>query len=232
MTNGERGGILTKLKEEERTVLTVWLCLYGSIFKIRRFWAYTVFVRAFFGRLVFIFVRRCLPIASKDHRINEKISAKEVRLINHDGSQLGIMQTSAALDLAYEAGFDLVEISPNAVPPVCKIMDYGKFRFESDKKEKEAKKKQQIVEVKEVQLSCRIDTHDFETKAGHAVRFLKGGDKVKVVVRFRGREMAHIEIGKELLDKFAETVSEFGSVDKPPVFEGRNMTMFIAPVKK
>lgn len=171
-------------------------------------------------------------ISSKELRINEKVTAKEVRLINFDGSQLGIMSASAALEVAYNAGYDLVEISPNAVPPVCKVMDYGKFRFENDKREKEQKKKQQIAEVKEVQLSCRIDTHDFETKVGHALKFLANGDKVKVVVRYKGREMAHIEIGREMLDRFAASVADAGTIDKPPVLEGRSMTMFIAPAKK
>lgn len=178
------------------------------------------------------FIRRCSTIASKELRINEKIVAKEVRLIGNDGQQHGIMSASAALNIAYDAGYDLVEISPNAVPPVCKIMDYGKYRFENDKREKEQKKKQQIIEVKEVQLSCRIDTHDFETKVNHALRFLNSGNKVKVVVRYRGREMAHLEIGKEILDRFAASVAESGTVDKAPVLEGRSMTMFIAPVKK
>ncbi len=145
---------------------------------------------------------------------------------------MGIMSASAALEIAYDAGLDLVEISPNSTPPVCKVIDYGKYRFENDKREKEQKKKQQISEIKEVQLSCRIDTHDFETKVGHAKKFLANGDKVKVVVRYKGREMAHIEIGKEMLDKFASAVSESGVIDKPPVLEGRSMTMFITPAKK
>lgn len=145
---------------------------------------------------------------------------------------MGIMSVPAALEIAYDAGFDLVEISPAAVPPVCKVMDYGKYRFENDKREKEQRKKQQVSEIKEIQLSCRIDTHDFETKVGHALRFLASGDKVKVVVRYKGREMAHIEIGREMLDKFAASIGEAGTIDKPPVLEGRSMTMFIAPVKK
>lgn len=180
----------------------------------------------------FILFWRCFTIASKELRINEKITAKEVRLIGNDGQQHGIMSASAALEIAYDAGYDLVEISPNAVPPVCKVMDYGKYRFESDKREKEQKKKQQVIEVKEVQLSCRIDTHDFETKVSHALRFLASGNKVKVVVRYRGREMAHLEIGKEILDRFTAAVAEGGTVSKEPVLEGRSMTMFISPIKK
>ena len=127
---------------------------------------------------------------------------------------------------------DLVLISPNAQPPVCRIVDYGRYRFEQEKREKEAKKKQNIIEVKEVQLSCRIETHDFETKVKHAIRFLNDGNKVKVVLRFRGREMSHQELGKEVLEQFREAVKEYGSVDKIPVLDGRLMTMIVSPVKK
>ena len=163
--------------------------------------------------------------------INEDIKAKEVRVVGEDGEQLGIMSSAEALQKAYDAGVDLVLMAPNAVPPVCRIMDYGKFRFEKEKREKESRKKQQTAEVKEVQLSCRIDTHDFETKANRAIGFLKRGDKVKVIVKFRGREMAHTEIGRELLARFEEYCSEFGTVDKKPNLEGRFITMFMAHVK-
>ena len=164
--------------------------------------------------------------------INEEIKLKEVRVIDADGEAVGIMSSDAALKLAYDQGYDLVLMAPQAQPPVCRIMDYGKFRFERDKKEKEAKKKQQTVELKEIQLSCRIDTHDFETKARHAQKFLESGNKVRVVMRFKGREMSHVSIGQEIMKKFQETCSEQGSVDKAPVLDGRIMSMVISPLKK
>ena len=164
--------------------------------------------------------------------INEDIREKEVRLIGEDGEQLGIVASATALKMAYDRGLDLVLMSAQATPPVCRIMDYGKYRFDREKKEKEARKKQQVIELKEVQLSCRIDTHDFETKVKHALRFLGEGNKVKVVLRFRGREMSHQEIGKEILDRFREAVKESGTVDKTPNLEGRLMTMIVNPVKK
>ncbi len=142
------------------------------------------------------------------------------------------MSSDAACTAAYNQGLDLVLISPNAQPPVCRIVDYGRYRFEQEKREKEAKKKQNIIEVKEVQLSCRIETHDFETKVKHAVRFLSDGNKVKVVLRFRGREMSHQERGKEVLEQFREAVKEYGTVDKIPVLDGRLMTMIVSPLKK
>ena len=164
--------------------------------------------------------------------INEEIKAKEVRVVCEDGESLGIMSSDAALELAYDKGYDLVLMAPQAVPPVCRIMDYGKFRFERDKKEKEAKKKQQIIEVKEIQLSCRIDKHDFETKLKHTQRFLSDGNKVRVVMRFKGREMSHIGMGQEIMQRFREACAELGSVDKDPVLDGRLLSMVIAPVKK
>lgn len=164
--------------------------------------------------------------------INEAIKLKEVRVVDPEGNPIGIMTSEAALKIAYDQGYDLVLMAPQAQPPVCRIMDYGKFRFERDKKEKEAKKKQQTVELKEIQLSCRIDTHDFETKARHAQRFLKDGNKVRVVMRFKGREMSHIAIGQEIMQKFRDTCSELGSVDKDPVLDGRILSMVIAPVKQ
>ena len=142
------------------------------------------------------------------------------------------MSTDDALDMAYSMGLDLVLIAPTATPPVCRIMDYGKYRYERDKREKEAKKKQQTVDVKEVQLSCRIDTHDFQTKANNAIRFLKSGDKVRVVLSFKGREMAHTEVGYEIIGKFLELCSEYGSADKAPSLEGRRMSVIISPIKK
>ena len=164
--------------------------------------------------------------------VNESIKAKEVRVIGPDGEQIGIMSSDNALRTAYDKGLDLILISPNAQPPVCRITDYGRYRYEQEKREKEAKKKQNIIEVKEVQLSCRIETHDFETKVKHAMRFLGEGNKVKVVLRFRGREMSHQEIGKEILERFREAVKEAGTVDKTPNLEGRLMTMIVNPVKK
>ena len=182
----------------------------------------------------------CLTIknnAQKEHYVNEDIKtlgfapSKVVRVIGSEGEQLGLMQLSQAQNTAYDNGLDLVLIAQQADPPVCKIIDYGKFRFERDKKEKEAKKKQQVADIKEVQLSCRIDTNDFNTKANHARRFLTGGDKVKVLVRFKGRMMSHQEIGRELLDRFAAACEEVGSIDKAPILEGRSLVMFLAPLK-
>ena len=164
-------------------------------------------------------------------QINEQIRDNEVRVIGADGAQLGVMSARDAQKLADEAGMDLVKIAPTAVPPVCRIMDYGKYRFEKEKREKEARKKQQVVELKEIQLSCRIDTHDFETKVKHAHRFLKDGNKVRVVLRFKGREMTHISLGGEIMAKFEEACSEFGSVDKRPTMDGRLMSMVISPLK-
>ena len=170
--------------------------------------------------------------AGKDLLINEEIREKEVRVIGDNGETLGLMSSNAAIKIAYDQGLDLVLIAPQATPPVCRIMDYGKYRFDREKKEKEAKKKQQVVELKEVQLSCRIDVHDFETKARNAVRFLTAGNKVRVVVRFRGREMAHQELGRDVLARFEAAVASAGTVEKKPVLDGRNMTMVIVPVKQ
>ena len=163
--------------------------------------------------------------------INEEIKAKEVRVIDAEGEVVGVMSPEAALKIAYDQGYDLVLMAPQAQPPVCRIMDYGKYRFERDKKEKEAKKKQQVIELKEIQLSCRIDTHDFETKARHAVKFLESGNKVRVVMRFKGREMSHVGIGQEIMQKFIDACQEVGSVDKAPVMDGRIMSMVVSPIK-
>ena len=152
-------------------------------------------------------------------------------MIGPDGETLGIMSSAKALEQAYDRGFDLVMMSAQATPPVCKIMDYGKYCFERDKREKEARKKQQTVELKEIQLSCRIDTHDFETKVRHAQRFLTDGNKVRVVMKFKGREMSHTNIGREVLEKFEAACSELGTVDKKPVLDGRFMSMVISPIK-
>ncbi len=150
-------------------------------------------------------------------------------MIGEDGAQLGVMSARDAQKLADERELDLVKIAPNAVPPVCRIMDYGKYRFEQAKREKEARKNQRVVEVKEVRLGLNIDVADFQTKARHAIRFVEGGDKVKVSIRFRGREMGHPEIGTEIMQRFAEEVKDYAVVEKPAKMEGRHMLMFLAP---
>lgn len=168
-------------------------------------------------------------ISKNELQVNEMIRDNELRIISAEGEQLGVMDAKSAQKLAVEAGLDLVKISPNANPPVCKIMDFGKYKFELAKREKENRKNQKVVNIKEVQLSPSIDTNDFNTTAKQAMKFLKSGDKVRVKVRFRGRELSHSEIGKTLLDRFAETVEEFGTVEKPAKLEGRQMIMFLAP---
>ena len=152
-------------------------------------------------------------------------------MVGPDREQLGIMSTAAALEYAYSRGLDLVLMDPNGEPPVCRAMDYGKFRFERDKKEKEARRNQQVVKIKEVQLSCRIDTHDFETRVNQARKFLQSGDKVKAVIRFKGREMAHLDMGRSVIDRFIEACADVGSNDKPPVQEGRFLSVVISPAK-
>ena len=159
--------------------------------------------------------------------INEQIRDKEIRLIGENGEQLGIMSARDAMKMAKEAELDLVKIAPAAKPPVCKIIDYGKYRYEQARKEKEAKKKQKTIEVKEVRLSPNIDVNDLNTKVGAARKFIEKGNKVKVTPRFRGREMAHMQSSKHILDDFAEQLKDVASVDKPPKIEGRNMTMFL-----
>jgi translation initiation factor IF-3 len=161
--------------------------------------------------------------------INEEIREKEVRVVDADGAQLGIMPTREALELAMNKGLDLVDIAPQATPNVCRIMDYGKYRYEQAKREKEARKNQKTIEIKEVRMSMNIDTHDFRTKANQAMKFLKGGDKVKASVRFRGREMAHTDLGRALLDRFKDAVAEVGVLDKPAKMEGRSMVIFLSP---
>ena len=170
-----------------------------------------------------------LSISKQEQQINEEIRDKEVRLISAEGEQLGIMSASEALKLAEEANLDLVKIAPMAKPPVCKIMDYGKFRFEKAKKEKEARKNQKIIETKEIRLSLNIDTHDFETKINHAKKFLADGNKIKVSIRFRGREMAHPELGLEVMQRAEEALAECANVEKAAKLEGRQMLMFMAP---
>ena len=159
--------------------------------------------------------------------INEQIRDKEVRLIGEDGEQLGIISTKEAMRLAREAELDLVKIAPTAKPPVCKIIDYGKFRYEQARKDKESKKKQKVIDIKEVRLSPNIDTNDLNTKVNAARKFLTKGDRVKVTLRFRGREMAHMSSSKQILDVFAEKLADVATVEKAPKLEGRSMTMFL-----
>ena len=166
-----------------------------------------------------------------EHQINEEIRDKEVRLISNDGEQLGIVAIQKAQEIAVEKGMDLVKIAPQAKPPVCKIMDYGKFRFEQAKREKEARKNQRVVEIKEIRLTPNIDIGDLNTKVKNACRFLQDGNKVKVSVRFRGREVTHSSLGQDLLHRFAELCSECSTVEKQPKLEGRQMLMFLAPAK-
>lgn len=190
-----------------------------------------MFRAEFFRPFFVVQILEVFSISKQDHSINEEIQDKEVRLIGADGSQLGIVSGAEALRQATAANLDLVKIAPNAQPPVCKIMDYGKFRFEQAKREKEARKSQKTIETKEIRLGLNIDVHDFNTKVNHAARFIKGGDKVKVSIRFRGRELGHPEIGTETMARFAEACTEFASVEKPAKMEGRNMLMFLAPKK-
>ena len=159
--------------------------------------------------------------------INEQIRDKEVRLVSEDGEQLGIMSSREALKMAMDAELDLVKIAPMAKPPVCKIIDYGKFKYEQTQKDKEAKKKQKTVELKEVRLSPNIDTNDLNTKVNQARKFVSGGNKVKVAVRFRGRELAHTAVGKTILEDFAQKLSDIAVIDKPAKLEGKSMVMFL-----
>ena len=178
---------------------------------------------------------RCVTIASNSKsnelEINEQIRDKEIRLIGADGAQMGIMSPRDALRMAIDKDLDLVKVAPQAKPPVCKIMDFGRYRFEREKREKEIRKNQQTTELKELQLTCNIGQHDLQTKLNHATRFLTAGNKVKVIVKFRGREMAHTERGRDLLDRFAAGVEELGTVEKVPLLDGRNMIMVLAPKK-
>ena len=173
-----------------------------------------------------IILWRCKVIS--DLMINEQIRDREVRVIGEDGEQLGIMSSREAMRLAEEAGVDLVKIAPTAKPPVCKLVDYGKFKYEQTRKEKEAKKKQKVIDVKEIRLSPNIDTNDLNTKVNAARKFLSKGDKVKVTLRFRGREMAHMQNSKHILVDFGESLSDIAVVEKEPKVEGRSMTMFLA----
>lgn len=176
----------------------------------------------------FLLCRRYRTI-SKENLINEEIRDKELRVIDADGTMVGIMSRDEALELANERKLDLVNISPNANPPVCKILDYGKYRYELQKREKEAKKKQKTTQIKEIRLSTFIENHDINVKANTAAKFLKEGDKVKVSLRFRGRERDYVSKGMDVMNKFADVVSEVGNVEKKPEFEGRSLIMVVAP---
>nr|WP_255449573.1 translation initiation factor IF-3 [Shimia ponticola] len=165
-------------------------------------------------------------------RVNDRIRAPEIRLIGAEGENVGVVSPSRALEMAEDAGLDLVEISPNANPPVCKIMDFGKFKYEQQKRESEARKKQKTIEVKEVKFRPNTDTHDYDVKMRNVYKFLENGDKVKVTLRFRGREMAHQELGRDLLLRVAEDTKEHGKVENMPKMEGRQMIMMIGPLPK
>jgi translation initiation factor IF-3 len=163
--------------------------------------------------------------------VNERIRAQEIRLIGADGENIGVIAPDKAMQLAEEAGLDLVEISPNATPPVAKIMDFGKYKYETQKKESEARKKQKVIEIKEIKFRPNTDTHDYDVKMRSVMKFLQGGDKVKITLRFRGREMAHAELGRKLLERVASDVTEYGKIEAYPQLEGRQMVMMINPVK-
>lgn len=172
-----------------------------------------------------------MNVINKEHLINEEIRVKELRVISQDGEQLGIMLTKQALEMAEMRQLDLVLIAPKAEPPVARIMDYGKFVYEQQKKEKEAKKKQKVITVKEVRITPNIEEHDLNVKAKNAEKFLKDGDKVKVTVKFRGREADYAHFGEEILNRFYDKIKEVGQIEKPAKLEGKNMTMVIAPKK-
>ena len=175
--------------------------------------------------------QRGAPRAPVGPRVNERIRAPEIRLIGAEGENIGLISPEKAMVLAEAAGLDLVEISPNATPPVAKIMDFGKYKYETQKKESEARKKQKIIEIKEIKFRPNTDTHDYEVKMRSVMKFLEGGDKVKITLRFRGREMAHAELGRKLLERVAEDVNAIGKVEAIPRLEGRQMVMMINPVK-
>ena len=180
--------------------------------------------------ILYKIIWRCTTI-SKELTLNDQIRDKELRILSETGEQLGIMSAKEALAIAASKDLDLVKISPNAKPPVCKIMDYGKYKYEQSRKEKEARKNQKTITVKEIRLRPGIESNDLNTKANNAIKFLKKGDKVKVELRFRGRELGHKDIGKEVMIKFIDIVKEFGEPTKAPAFEGNNMVVIIDPKK-
>lgn len=195
-------------------------------------WDYTVHESGLTAPL-FLFLtfrphfRRCVGI--NDLMINEEIRDREVRVIDQNGGQLGVMSSKQALELAEERQLDLVKIAPQAKPPVCKIMDYGKYRFEQSKREREIRKNQKVITLKEVRLSATIEDHDIDVKYKNAIKFLQEGNKLKVTIRFRGRQITHSEIGSEVMKDFAERISEYGVIERRPVLEGRSMMMIVAP---
>lgn len=166
---------------------------------------------------------------NKGNQINEEIRDREVRVIDSDGAQLGIIKIEEALQLSIDRKLDLVNIAPQATPPVCKIMDYGKYKYDLQKKEKDARKKQKVIELKEIRLSTFIEEHDLMVKANNASKFLKDGDKVKVSLRFRGRERDHVDVGQKVMARFAEAISEMGNIERAPLLEGRSLIMILAP---
>ena len=172
------------------------------------------------------------PSRETGPRVNEAILSQELRLIGAEGQNVGVVTPVRALELAEDAGLDLVEISPNANPPVCKIMDFGKYKYEQQKRESEARKKQKVIDVKEIKFRPGTDTHDYEVKMRNVYKFLENGDKVKITLRFRGREMAHLNLGRELLERISEDVEEHGKVENMPKMEGRQMTMMVGPLTK
>lgn len=171
-------------------------------------------------------------MATKNIRINEEIRAREVRLIDQDGNQKGIIPIQEALEAAREAGLDLIEVAPSANPPVCKILDFGKYKYDQEKRQKEAKKKQKLVKMKEIRMQPKIEEHDLQFKAKHIREFLEDGNKVKVTVRFKGRELAHTELGRDVLEKVLEYVEDGFNIDKKPAMEGRAMSMILSPKSK
>lgn len=170
-----------------------------------------------------------LTISKQELQINEEIRDRELLVIDDDGTKLGVLSARDAQKIAFDKDLDLVKIAPQSTPPVCRIMDYGKFCFEQGKREKEARKNQKIVSIKEIRMFSTIDTHDFETKVNQAIKFLESGDKLKVSVRFRKRAIAHPQLGEELLGRFKEAIAEVGIVDKPAKMEGRSIVMFVSP---
>ena len=198
--------------------------------------------RVYLANSKFVNNQRTITIARRPHnappqrdtgpRVNDMIRSPEIRLIGADGENAGVVTPSRAMEMAEEAGLDLVEISPNANPPVCKIMDFGKFKYETQKREAEARKKQKIIEIKEVKFRPNTDTNDYEVKMRNVFKFLENGDKVKITLRFRGREMAHQNLGRELLERVAEDTKDAGKVENFPKMEGRQMVMLIGPLPK
>jgi translation initiation factor IF-3 len=187
-----------------------------------------VFFCLYYNKYLYSLFRRW-NIISKDHQLNEEIRAKEVRLVGSEGEQLGILPIREAMQMAIDANLDLVNVAPQAKPPVCRIMDYGKFRYEQQKKDKEARKNQKVVDLKEVWFRANIEEHDYQTKFRNVVKFLSEGDKVKCSVRFRGREITHSKLGQKILERVANEVTDICVVERMPKLEGRSMIMILAP---